>query len=193
MSQRYEIRISGTGGQGVVLAGIILAEAVGCWQKGQHVVQTVSYGPQVRGGLSSAEIVISSDEIDYPKPISLDLLIPFTQEAANESSPLVKPKGLILQDPELVQKAPPGWVAQIPLSRLAFEATGRKQSANIVALGALSCLTPVVDQESLNLALEARAPAKLKATFLKAAEAGRKAAEAIKEKIVFEDAPSVDD
>ena len=62
MTERYEIRISGTGGQGVVLAGIILAEAVGCWQEGRHVVQTVSYGPQVRGGLSSAELVISQEE-----------------------------------------------------------------------------------------------------------------------------------
>ena len=51
MSNRYEVRISGTGGQGVILTGIILAEAVGRWQSGKHVVQTVSYGPQVRGGL----------------------------------------------------------------------------------------------------------------------------------------------
>lgn len=193
MSSRYEIKISGTGGQGVVLAGIILAEAAGRWKSGQHVVQTVSYGPQVRGGMSSAEVVISKDEIDYPKPIKLDLLIPFTQDAANEGQGIMKPDGIIIQDPDLVQRAPEGWVAQLPLTKLAVESTGRVQMANMAALGAASVFCPALDAKSLEKALKERASEKFKDAFLKAAEAGRAAAEKIKEKITFEEAPSQDD
>ncbi|MEK7871409.1 MAG: 2-oxoacid:acceptor oxidoreductase family protein, partial [Nitrospirota bacterium] len=65
MAFRYEIRLSGSGGQGLILAGIILAEAAGIYDK-KYVVQTQSYGPEARGGVSKSEIVISDEEIDYP-------------------------------------------------------------------------------------------------------------------------------
>ena len=190
---RYEIRLSGTGGQGVVLAGIILAEAAGCWQAGRHVAQTVSYGPQVRGGMSSAEVVISDEEIDYPKPIRLDLLMPFTQEAAAENSRLLKPEGVIIRDPELVHRAVGGWVADIPLTQIAREATGRAQMANIVALGAASALTPVIDPQALHSALDDRASARFKDSFFKAAEAGRQEALNIKSRLKFEEVAPAED
>lgn len=193
MSNRYEIRISGTGGQGVILTGIILAEAVGRWQAGKHVVQTVSYGPQVRGGLSSAEVVIDDEEIDYPKPMGFDLLIPFTQEAAKESSEYMKKDGIIIQDPTLVQHAAMGFVANIPLTTLAIEATGRAQMANIVALGAVSVLTDILKPQALNSALKERAPAGQEKNFLKAAQAGRKAAEKVQGKMAYKEQPSPED
>ena len=190
MGERYEVRISGTGGQGVVLAGIILAEAVGRWQEGRYVVQTVSYGPQVRGGMSNAEVVISDEEIDYPRPISLDLLVPFTQDGANQAAGLLKPNGLVLMDPDLIHHAPPGWVAAIPLTRLAVEHTGREQMTNIVTLGAISALCPMLEPDALDAALEERARADLKDVFLKAAEVGRLAAEQVKGSIHFEEQPA---
>lgn len=193
MARRYEIRLSGTGGQGVVLAGIILAEAAGRFQQGNYVVQTVSYGPQVRGGLSSAEVVISGEAIDYPKPIKLDLLVPFTQDAANAGPSLMKPRGLILQDPELVPRAPHGWVAAIPLSKLAREATGQDRMANIVSLGAISVLCPLLNPESVEAAVLERSPSGLKDVFLKAVQAGRTAAETLKDKIIYEEPPSQED
>jgi len=193
MSQRYEIRLSGTGGQGVVLAGIMLAEAAGTWRQGQHVVQTVSYGPQVRGGLSSAEVVISDEEIDYPRPIRLDLLIPFTQEAANESAGHLKPEGIILYDPDLVRRAPQGWVATVPLTKLALEIAGRSQTANIVALGAAAALAPVLNFEALEAALRERATGKLQEQFIKAAGAGYQAADRIRDKIPFNKVGSAED
>jgi 2-oxoglutarate ferredoxin oxidoreductase subunit gamma len=186
VNERYEVRISGTGGQGVALTGIIMAEAAGRWMKGQYVVQTVSYGPEVRGGMSNAELVISPQEIDYPKPIKLDLLVPFTQEAANEGAGILKPNGVIIQDPALVHRAPQGWVAPIALTDLAVEISGRRQMANIVALGAISVLCPYIDAAALTAALGERAPAKLGEVFQKAAAAGRQAAEDIRDKIVFE-------
>ena len=128
-------------------------------------------------------MVIDDEEIDYPKPLGLDLLIPFTQEAAKESAEFMKPEGIILQDPTLVQHAAMGLVADIPLTTLAIEATGRAQMANIVALGAVSVLTDVLRPQALNAALKERAPVGLEKKFLKAAQAGRKAAEKIKEKL----------
>jgi 2-oxoglutarate ferredoxin oxidoreductase subunit gamma len=192
MGKRYEVRFSGTGGQGVVLAGIILAEAAGSC-KGQFVVQTVSYGPQVRGGMSSAEVVISDQEIDYPKPMRLDLLVPFTQEACDQGAGLMKPDGVILLDPDLVVQTPEGWVASIPMTRLAKEVTGRAQMANIVALGAIACLAPFLEPADMEAAVRERAPRGLEDRFVEALGVGQQAAEEIREKIAYETAPSPDD
>ncbi len=189
---RYEVRLSGTGGQGVVLAGIILAEAAGM-RAGVHVVQTVSYGPQVRGGMSNAEVVISDDAVDYPKPLLLDLLVPFTQQACEDGMGMMKPKGLILLDPNLLGQTPHGWVASIPMTRLATEATGRAQMANVVALGAIAALCPLVDRASMEEAVRAHAPSGLEEAFLKAVEAGFKAAEQIHPEIAYKEAPSPED
>ena len=63
---RYEIRLSGSGGQGLILMGIILAEAIGIYD-GKYVAQTQSYGPEARGGSSKSEVIVSDEEIDYPK------------------------------------------------------------------------------------------------------------------------------
>jgi 2-oxoglutarate ferredoxin oxidoreductase subunit gamma len=193
MAFRYEVRISGTGGQGIILAAIILAEAATLKGRGQKIVQTVHYGPQVRGGLSNAELVISDEEIDYPLPLGLDLLIPFTQQAMEESAHLMKQRGIIIHDPSLVPKAWQGWLADIPLTQLAQNTTGKKQMANIVALGAVSVLCPHVDPKVIAAALKARAPEGIAETFLKASSAGRKAARSIKEQMYFEEIASLED
>lgn len=190
--ERYEVRFSGTGGQGVVLAGMILAEAAGLFG-GKHVVQTVSYGPQVRGGNSNAEVVISDQEIDYPRPIALDLLIPFTQQGCDEGVRLLKPRGVVLLDPELVTQMPEGWVAALPLRKVAVECTGRAQMANVVALGAVVVLCPHVDLEAMTAAVRDRAPRGLEGSFLKALDGGYKLADSMREKIAYREAPSPED
>ncbi len=192
MATRYEVRFSGSGGQGVVLAGIILAEAAGL-KGGLHVVQTVSYGPQVRGGNSDAELVLSDAEIDYPKPMGLDLLIPFTQQGCDEGVALMKPRGIVVLDPQLVDQRPEGWVAIVPLTRLAVEATGRSQMANMVALGAVAALSPVVDLASVEAAVRERAPQGLEKSFLLAVAAGHEAARKAHGQIVYEKLPSPED
>jgi 2-oxoglutarate ferredoxin oxidoreductase subunit gamma len=192
MGLRYEVRLSGTGGQGVVLAGVILAEAADLFG-GQHVVQTISYGSQVRGGMSNAELVVSEEEIDYPKPILLDLLVPFTPEACEEGARMMKPGGVILLDPDLVRGTLGGWVAAVPMTRLALETTNRAQMANIVALGAISTLAPFVDKASMRTAVTGRAPRGLKDAFLKALETGSLAVEEVKERIKYEMVPSPED
>jgi 2-oxoglutarate ferredoxin oxidoreductase subunit gamma len=192
VGHRYEVRFSGTGGQGVVLAGIILAEAARL-RGGQYVVQTVSYGPQVRGGMSSAELVISGEEIDYPKPLGLDMFLPFTQEAYSQGIGSMKSEGLICIDPVLVGQPPEGRVAVVPMTQLAEQATGRRQMANIVALGAIAALAPVVDTDSMAEAVKERAPKGLEDAFIEALDLGVKTGEEIQQNMTYGNASTSED
>ena len=156
MSSRYEIRLAGSGGQGLILAGIILAEAAGVYD-GKFVCQTQSYGPEARGGASKAEVVISDAAIDYPKAIQPDVLLALNQKSLEAFSADLKPGGLLLVDADLVQEVPAGRVLALPFTRIARE-LGRAMAANIVALGALAQLTGAVSLESLTAAVLARVP-----------------------------------
>jgi len=156
MSNRYEIRLAGSGGQGLILAGIILAEAAGVYD-GKFVCQTQSYGPEARGGASKAEVVISDAAIDYPKAIQPDVLLALNQKSLEAFSSDLKPGGLLLVDADLVKEAPAGRAVALPFTRIARE-LGRAMAANIVALGALAQLTGAVSLESLTAAVLARVP-----------------------------------
>ena len=156
MSNRYEIRLAGSGGQGLILAGIILAEAAGVYD-GRFVCQTQSYGPEARGGASKAEVVISDAEIDYPKAIQPDVLLALNQKSLEAFSSDLKPGGLLLVDADLVKEVPAGRAVALPFTRIARE-LGRAMAANIVALGALAQLTGAVSLSSLESAVLARVP-----------------------------------
>ena len=156
MAERFEIRLAGSGGQGLILAGIILAEAAGVYD-GKFVCQTQSYGPEARGGASKAEVVISDAAIDYPKAIQPDVLLALNQKSLEAFSSDLKPGGLLLVDADLVQEAPASRVLALPFTRIARE-LGRAMAANIVALGALAQLTGAVSLESLTAAVLARVP-----------------------------------
>ena len=156
MTQRYEIRLAGSGGQGLILAGIILAEAAGVYD-GKFVCQTQSYGPEARGGASKAEVVISDAEIDYPKAIRPDVLLAMNQKSLEVFSSDLKPGGLLLVDADLVSEFPASRAVALPFTRIAREA-GSAMAANIVALGALIQLTGAVSLESLTAAVLARVP-----------------------------------
>jgi len=176
MSSRYEIRLAGSGGQGLILAGIILAEAAGVYD-GKFVCQTQSYGPEARGGASKAEVVISDAAIDYPKAIRPDVLLALNQKSLEAFSSDLKPGGLLLVDADLVKEAPAGRVLALPFTRIAREA-GSAMAANIVALGALAQLTGAVSLESLTAAVLARVPKGTEELNKKALAAGVAAAQA---------------
>jgi len=157
MSSRYEIRLSGSGGQGLILMGIILAEAIGIYD-GKYVAQTQSYGPEARGGSSKSEVIVSDEEIDYPKAIRLDLLLAMNQKSCDEFYPDLKPEGMLIVDSTFVTQIPTPKAFQIPFTRLAREKFGREVVANIIALGALSQLTPIVSAKATESAVLARVP-----------------------------------
>lgn len=154
----YQVRVSGSGGQGVITAGIILAEAASL-HEGYNAVQTQSYGPESRGGAAKSEVVISNGQIDYPKVVRCDVLVAMTEEAAKKYLPDVPPDGLAIIDSSMVQNWPdqPNVVAA-PITETAHEVTGRAIAANIVALGILTDLTAVVSRESMRKAVLSRVP-----------------------------------
>jgi 2-oxoglutarate ferredoxin oxidoreductase subunit gamma len=195
MEDRYEIRLSGTGGQGLVLAGIILAEAAGIYE-GKYVVQTVSYGPAARGGTSRADVVVSDREIDYPKAMGLNVLLAMSQMACDESLADLKPHGLLVVDSLLVSQVTFPRVVKIPFTRIAREKGGREQMANIVALGALSRLIPampegagVVTLGSMEAAVMDRVPRGTEGPNRVAFQEGVKAIEEIQETLFFKEPP----
>ena len=197
MLDRYEIRLSGSGGQGLVLAGLILAEASGIYG-GKYVVQTVSYGPAARGGTSRADVVVSDQEIDYPKAMGLDILLAMNQMACDESLGEMKPQGLLVVDSHLVTQVTYPRSVKIPFTKIAKEKCGREQMANIVALGALSRLIPltplgagVISLESMESAVMARIPRGTEIQNKVAFDEGVTAAEEVQKTLVFEE-PSED-
>ena len=157
MGNRYEIRLSGSGGQGLILMGIILAEAIGIYD-GKYVAQTQSYGPEARGGSSKSEVVVSDEEIDYPKAMKLDLLLAMNQKSCDEFYPDLKPDGLLIVDSTFVTQLPTPKVFQIPFTRMARETFKKEVVANIIALGALSQLSPIVTPKAIESAVLARVP-----------------------------------
>jgi len=156
MSTRYEIRLAGSGGQGLILAGVILAEAAGIYD-GKFVCQTQSYGPAARGGASKAEVVISDGDIDYPKAIRPDVLLALNQASLDKYLADLEPGGVLLVDADLVREVPREGAVLIPCTRIARE-LGKEMMANIVALGALAALTGAVSLDSLEKAVLARVP-----------------------------------
>jgi 2-oxoglutarate ferredoxin oxidoreductase subunit gamma len=154
---RYEIRLSGSGGHGVILAAVILAQAVGSDPK-MNVAQTQSYGPEARGGASRADVVISRSDISYPKTMKLDLLLAFTQEACDKYFVDLKPDGILLIDNSLVTKMPTKSGYGFPFLRIAREQVGHPMVANIVALGAIAKLSGVVPYQALEAVVRERAP-----------------------------------
>jgi 2-oxoglutarate ferredoxin oxidoreductase subunit gamma len=170
MARRYEVRLAGTGGQGAILAGIILAEAA--IRDSKNVVQTQSYGPEARGGASRSEVVISEAEILYPRVLEPDITLCMSQEACNRYSGETRKGGLLILDADHVSRAPTIRAVGIPLTSLARDVTGRAITANVVGLGLLAGLTGIVSQASLEGAVEARAPHNTAKANLEALAAG---------------------
>ncbi len=154
---RMEIRLAGEGGQGMILAGIILAEAAAIYDN-KNATQTQSYGPEARGGASKAEVVISQGEIDHPEVIIADVLVAMSQEACDKYAGNLKKDGLLVVDQERVGRVPSNRAVKVPITRLAQESSGKSITANVVALGVLVGLTNVVSRQAIVQAVEARAP-----------------------------------
>lgn len=154
---RYEVRLSGAGGQGMVLAGLILAEAA-CIYDGKYAVQTRSYGPEARGGASKSEVVIDSKEIDYPKVINPDLFLAMTQEAYDKYYKDIKKDGITIIDSFHVTKVKKKDIISIPITPTARTELGNELFANTLSLGIIVALTNVVSRDALEKAVLARSP-----------------------------------
>ncbi|MCK5684234.1 2-oxoacid:acceptor oxidoreductase family protein [bacterium] len=157
MKNLYEVRLSGSGGQGLITAGMIMGEAASVFD-GKFAVQTQSYGPEARGGACKAELIISEKEVAYPKPVDADILLALSQQAYDQYKDDVKEDGVIIVDSSLVKYEKGKGVYPIPITQLAIDKVGLKVTANVVALGVISSLTGVVSYEALERALLSRIP-----------------------------------
>ena len=180
-SNRMEIRLAGEGGQGMILAGIILAEAAAIYDK-KNATQTQSYGPEARGGASKAEVVIDQGEIDHPEVIVADVLVAMSQEACDKYAGNMKKGGLLIVDQERVGRVPSSRAIKVPITRLAEESSGKSITANVVALGVLVGLTGVVSRQAVSQAVAARAPKGTEEMNRAALNAGFAAADLVSKK-----------
>ncbi len=170
-------RLSGTGGQGLILAGRLLAEAASIYE-GLNVVQTNSYGPEARGGASRSEVVISKGEIDILHSPVIDTLVCLSQQACDAYYGDLSNTGLLITDSMLVGVVPTARAVEVPVTELA-QTLGNKMTANVIALGVLVSLTGIVRLESLKSAVAARAPKAFLELNVKAVDVGFQAAAAV--------------
>jgi 2-oxoglutarate ferredoxin oxidoreductase subunit gamma len=170
-----EIRLSGTGGQGLILGGIILAEAA--MIDGKEVTQSQSYGPEARGGASKAEVIISDDEIDFPKFQECDCLLSLSQTACDKYLQSVKTNGILIVD-ETVKDVNRDdiIVIRLPLLNTAKEQLGRMIVANIVSITAMNEICHYVSDEALKKAIQNRVPKEALALNVAAFDAGKELA-----------------
>ena len=170
---RYEIRFSGSGGQGLILAGVIFAEAAAIYDK-KNAVQSQSYGPEARGGASKSEVILSDEVIDFPKATAIDLQLSLTQESCTKYYKDVKGDGTLLVDEDFVREIPKGTfkVIKLPIIRTAAEEIGKSFVANIVAIGAIAAITGQVSYESIEKAVLSRVPKGTEEMNRKALKAG---------------------
>jgi len=148
---RTEVRIAGFGGQGVILAGIVLGHAVTV-HEGKKAVQTQSYGAETRGGSARSEVVISGEKIDYPKVISPDITITMSQESFVKYASDVKRGTALFVDADLVTNIPStivGSVYRVPATKIAAEEFKKTLVANMVMIGAVAAVTKVARLDNL--------------------------------------------
>jgi len=172
---RFEIRFSGLGGQGIITLGKVMGQGLALGH-GYNVTQTQSYGPEARGGSSKCDLVISSRRISYPKAENLDILVALSQEACNNYYPYLKPGGILVLETDLVRQPPTNQFLGLPYTALARDKVGVVQAMNTVVLGSLSMLLPFVNQAAMRKSLEQALPPRIRAVNTKAFNLGHRLA-----------------
>jgi 2-oxoglutarate ferredoxin oxidoreductase subunit gamma len=168
-----EIRIGGFGGQGVILAAAVIGKAAAIFQGG-YATMTQSFGPEARGGSSSAQVILSTEPILYPYVVQPDILVVMSQEAYTRFAPQLKPGGILITEQEMVRvdQYPNGVRAYgVPATRLAEE-LGRKVVLNIVMVGFFGAVTNLLEPEALRKSVADSVPPAMQKLNLQAFDKG---------------------
>jgi len=175
MPDKIEIRISGLGGQGVVLAGRILGEAA--VYSGKNAVQTQSYGAEARGSAAKSEVIISDGKIGFPMVRKCDILIAMSPEAVEKNVKDLKKKGLLLID-TTVKSVPKieARIFRIPATETSTKVLGEKLYATMIMLGALVKITGMVNEESMEKVISNTFPEKFVSINIEAYKKGKELA-----------------
>jgi 2-oxoglutarate ferredoxin oxidoreductase subunit gamma len=157
--ERIRLVFSGSGGQGVITAAIILAEAAVLFDS-LNAVQSQTYGPEARGGATRSDVIISDVPINYPKVIEPNVLVCLTQAAYNKFSGIIRPGGLLLTDAHYVtiQRKVDARQMEIPMYDTVMSEIGKPIVFNICMLGTLVGLTDIVKPESVMHVIKTRIP-----------------------------------
>lgn len=171
--ERYEIILAGLGGQGLILAGVMLSAASAIFDK-KYVVQTQSYAPLARGAPSRSEVIISTEPIDFPEVIKADLLVALSQDAYNKFKNKVKSNGIIIVDSKLVSypHRKNEQIIGFPFTQTAKEKTKRALTASTLVLGVISTLTGIVSTSALRKSVKDRVPPGTEKVNIKALKIG---------------------
>ena len=183
---RTEIRIAGFGGQGVLMCGIVIAKAASLFDN-KYAVQTQSYGPEARGGASRTEVVVSDEEIDYPKIENPQIFVAMSHEALIKYIDDIQEEAILLIDPDLVyQDQIQDIITQKKLqvyhskaTQTAEETIGKKIVANIVMLGSFVESTGIISIDAAKESILDSVPKGTEELNMKAFEEGRKIVEKI--------------
>jgi len=170
--QLSEIRVTGFGGQGVILSAMIIGRAAAIYEGG-HATLTQSFGPEARGGASGAQVILSDQPILYPYVTQPDVLVVMSQEACTRFAPEVKPGGTLIAEEDLVRLSPNNGIRthRVPATRLAEE-LGKRMVLNIVMVGFFCAVAGLLGTESLRRAIAGSAPANTRDLNLRAFETG---------------------
>jgi len=156
---RFEIRIAGLGGQGIVTAGVMIGRSASVFG-GKNVTLTQSYGPESRGGASKVEVIVSDEKIDYPKVRKPSLIAIMSQEAYRKNITDLNGNAIVVIDPDMVQEDPSNHIARmyrVPATRIA-EGLGKRIVANMVMVGAIIGLTNMIDTAAIEKAIAKYTP-----------------------------------
>ncbi|MGW8301258.1 MAG: 2-oxoacid:acceptor oxidoreductase family protein, partial [Desulfobacterales bacterium] len=176
--ERCRMVFSGSGGQGVITASIILSEAAVLYEN-LIAVQSQSYGAEARGGATRSDVIISDTVINFPKVIQPNVLVCLTQAAYGKFSPIIRPGGLLITDPRFVEteKKVDAQQKEIQMYETVMSDIGNPIVFNICMLGAVIGLTGLVKPESIMKSLENRIPADFLEMNRKALDIGFKLGE----------------
>ena len=157
--ERCRLVFSGSGGQGVITAAIIFAEAAALHED-LNAVQSQSYGPEARGGATRSDVIISENKINYPKVIQPNVLVCLTQQAYNKFYPIIRPGGLLITDSRFVQteRKVDARQREFNMYETVMERIGKPIVFNICMLGVVTALTGVIKPEAITSVLEQRIP-----------------------------------
>ncbi|MFH1101213.1 MAG: 2-oxoacid:acceptor oxidoreductase family protein [Methanobacteriota archaeon] len=168
---KKEIRICGFGGQGVILAGVIIGKAASVYMN-YNAVQSQSYGPEARGGAARSEVIISDEKIGYPRPIGIDVLVAMSQESFDTYKGDVRDDAIIIVDPDLVKK----YDIDRPLYKICGQKIaqdlGNKIVTNIAMVGGTTAIFTLLDHEAVKKSVIDSVPSRFKELNINAFEKG---------------------
>lgn len=178
---KTEVRLGGFGGQGIITSGLILGRAASLYDN-KKAIQSQSYGPEARGGASKAEVIISDEDIHYPKVKKADIFMVMSPEAFEKYVVDLKEGGTIIYDSSLIKDMPDKYKKAYPLpaTQIAKDDLGNTIVANIIMLGATAALTGCVSREAIKEAVMKSVPPHTKELNKKALETGFEMADALK-------------